>query len=37
MDYKNNDRVENNSSALIVIITGVSIAISLLGILVCIT
>jgi len=34
MDYKNNDRFENNSSALIVFITIIAIAVSLLGIMV---
>ena len=31
MDYKNNDLVENDSSALIVFITIIAVAVSLLG------
>jgi len=34
MDYKNNDLVENDSSALIVFITIIAVAVSLLGIMV---
>ncbi len=34
MDYKNNERVENDSSALIVFITIIAVAVSLLGIMV---
>ncbi len=37
MDYKNNDQFENNSSALIVFMTSIAIAVSLLGILVSMT
>lgn len=36
MDYKNSNEFENESSALIVVITVLAIAVSLLGILVCI-
>jgi hypothetical protein len=36
MDYKNNDPFENNGSALIVFITLIAVALSLLGIIVCI-
>ena len=36
MDYKNNDRFENDGSTLIVFITIIAVAISLLGIMVCI-
>ena len=36
MEYKNNDRFESDSSALIVFITIIAVAISLLGIMVCI-
>ena len=35
MDYKNNDRFENGGSTLIVFITIIAVAISLLGIMVC--
>ena len=34
MDYESNERVENNSSALIVFITIIAVAVSLLGIMV---
>jgi uncharacterized membrane protein len=34
MDYKNNDQFENESSALIVFITIIAVAVSLLGIMV---
>ena len=36
MDYKNNDPFENDSSVLIVFITIIAVAVSLLGIIVCI-
>ncbi len=36
MDYKNNDPFENDGSALIVFITGIAMAVSLLGIIMCI-
>jgi len=36
MDYKNNDPFENNGSALIVFITVIAVAVSLLGLIVCI-
>lgn len=34
MDYESNERVENDSSALIVFITIIAVAVSLLGIMV---
>lgn len=36
MDYKNNDPFENNGSALIVFITVIAVAVSFLGLIVCI-
>lgn len=36
MDYKNNDPFENNGSALIVFITVFAMAVSLLGVIICI-
>ena len=36
MEYKNNDPFENEGSALIVFITVIAVAVSLLGIIVCI-
>jgi hypothetical protein len=35
MDYKNNDKFKNDGSALIVFINIIAIAVSLLGIMVC--
>lgn len=36
MEYKNNDPFENDGSALIIFVTAIAIAVSLLGIIVCI-
>jgi hypothetical protein len=36
MEYKNNDPLENVSSALIIFITTIAMAVSLLGIIICI-
>lgn len=36
MEYKNNDPFESDGSALIIFITAISMAVSLLGIIVCI-
>jgi hypothetical protein len=35
MEYKNNDPFENDSSALIIFVTAAAMAVSFLGILVC--
>lgn len=36
MEYKNNDVLENNGFALIIFITAIAMAVSLLGIIICI-